>query len=637
MNSIEKEIIDNYIKNMEFLKKVDIDLHTLVSSLSSALESGQIEENYSLEYKDDSYFDIYNIRDNSYIYDMDSNIFRSKIVDIIDLDPKKNIFDTLDIENLDMLGKRYHTEDIFNYIKQNKSENKEYRYIPKFIFLGTLLGSHIPDILNKLFVKQCFIYEPNLEIFRLSLFVAQYYKIDSGVKFHFSIMRDESEFEQDMKTFLDDNSNLNYAIKFYATPQHTHLVKNINMLLSTDQPTLMDFRKRLLTYKNSIDKLIYKNNILDFSKLRDSLNKKDIILVAAGPSLEKNIEWLKDNQDRYMIFAVGAVLRHLYRNGIKPSVIVEAHFNNEIIESYDDIDPEFYKDSLILAADQTPKEALELFEKDRLFIYPSINFIYTNLMQIDGDNVGNIALYMICLMNPRKLYLLGIDMAVDDSGATHVSSHIQKELTSDNRYSNKDTNIVTQETLFKVKGNLKDEVLTTPTYYLHYLVTQKVIDNFSDIDIYNLSNGIYFKNTKPLLTKDIKINDSVKSEQFLSQFENNLIDASVCGLSKNDDILFKNLINELDLIIDKKDVDINLVIPTLNAILTNTNINSQYRQLVYNYSVIITPYIDKFLNNKTFNKIQRDKHKTILYKLFYRYLIELTKEFRDNISRLYIG
>ena len=43
-----------------------------------------------------------------------------------------------------------------------------------------------------------------------------------------------------------------------------------------------------------------------------------VVLVASGPSLDSQLEWLRDNQNSLTIFAAGSALGSLMRNGIEP-------------------------------------------------------------------------------------------------------------------------------------------------------------------------------------------------------------------------------------------------------------------------------------------------------------------------------
>lgn len=62
--------------------------------------------------------------------------------------------------------------------------------------------------------------------------------------------------------------------------------------------------------------------------LRDTLKDIPAIIVSAGPSLSKNINILKENQNKAVIFCVGTAYKTLVKNGIKPDFL-------NAIEMYD--------------------------------------------------------------------------------------------------------------------------------------------------------------------------------------------------------------------------------------------------------------------------------------------------------------
>lgn len=62
--------------------------------------------------------------------------------------------------------------------------------------------------------------------------------------------------------------------------------------------------------------------------LKDIYRDKPAIIVSAGPSLNKNIEVLKENQDKAIIFCVGTAYKALAKHGIKPDFL-------NAIEMYD--------------------------------------------------------------------------------------------------------------------------------------------------------------------------------------------------------------------------------------------------------------------------------------------------------------
>lgn len=56
--------------------------------------------------------------------------------------------------------------------------------------------------------------------------------------------------------------------------------------------------------------------------LRGIFQNKDVVIVAAGPSLDKNIQYLKEKRNDRIILAVGTVLKKLLTEGIRPDFVI---------------------------------------------------------------------------------------------------------------------------------------------------------------------------------------------------------------------------------------------------------------------------------------------------------------------------
>ena len=60
---------------------------------------------------------------------------------------------------------------------------------------------------------------------------------------------------------------------------------------------------------------------------RSKIRSNPVFIVASGPSLDKDIEWIKKNQDKAVVFACGSAIMPLLRNGIQPDFSVETVSN----------------------------------------------------------------------------------------------------------------------------------------------------------------------------------------------------------------------------------------------------------------------------------------------------------------------
>lgn len=83
----------------------------------------------------------------------------------------------------------------------------------------------------------------------------------------------------------------------------------------------------------------YRNpGILDF---KEKLKGKPVFVIAPGPSIERNVELLKEVKGKALIIAVDTATRILLHNGIEPDVISTIDFQIENYDKLKDIDTSF--------------------------------------------------------------------------------------------------------------------------------------------------------------------------------------------------------------------------------------------------------------------------------------------------------
>ena len=76
---------------------------------------------------------------------------------------------------------------------------------------------------------------------------------------------------------------------------------------------------------------------IPLTKFKDIYYGKTAVVVSAGPTLDKNIETLKEYRDKYILFTVGTAVKTLYNNGIKPDFlcIIETYNATRQVENLD--------------------------------------------------------------------------------------------------------------------------------------------------------------------------------------------------------------------------------------------------------------------------------------------------------------
>lgn len=563
MIDIQEYALNTYRKNLLFLEKNDKQLYSRINALSDAISSGEYNERYHLEYiKEEEQFDIYDSNNNCYLYDKQPNKFINTALENCNFD-KVGAFNLLDnyIYNLAKpLDSTYGYgievaltnemfSDIRKYIsifkKSTVKPNKKFKSIDKFIFIGTLLGTHILPIHTKLKATSYLIFENNLEIFRLSLFTTKYFEIDNSLII-FSIMEDQNYLRKKFEIFYKKNLTGNYQFKYYCT---NYNIGNAFDLITTNFSAQDPFAYKYTKIISGLLKLNMQNIPNHFvltTKCKYNLfENSPVLLLAAGPSLQKNIQWIYENKEKYTLVAIGATMTTLIKYNILPDLIVtvdpdiavEKHFTDEVLSKITDIP--------ILASSATDKTVLDKFEKTILFEVMG-SFKQTSV-PIAGFSVTEVTLFLSALFGASDIYMIGSDFALDqETGASHTDEHLHnrqfelsKDMLNDNLVAkNSNTEHNNSDSIISVKGNFREKVITTMTFEksiaIFPFVTQLMNGLNNNIKIYNLSDGAYLAGTIPL--NFTNINNSATPKKVLTAFHiyNYLHKYSTKGFTEKD-------------------------------------------------------------------------------------------------------
>ena len=518
MESVENQVMQLYQDNVTYLQENHQEVFKTLQVFEYALEHNEIEEQYALELTNKNYFDIKDLQKDKWLYGEDSNLYSQALRDKVSFKKAVSSFESFSVNNIqDIEEAKKDDKDgihgiypMFTYYLENSREDEEVLSIRKFIFLGVGLGLHIPLIDAKICAEEYLVIEDDFELFRLSLFITPYCDIAKFARFHFSIAEYTNDFTTTMNIFLAANPFYNRHIKFLHFTTHSiSKIKQIQSSILTQSfivfPYGIQLRKQLfaLNYLNE-----YKILNLREKFHEPCFTQKPLLLVTAGPSLSKHIEWLKRNHQKFIIVAVSAILRVLHKYNIVPDIVTHLDgFQTSLLLLEDFPVKEFLKNSSIILGDFAPLELHDIFSKEQIFRLPYDGEYFQNFTYPTTPCVGSFSFLSALQFNAKEIYLLGLDLALDPkTGATHSSFHQfqQKTDISTNKF---DASMSLRGTTMNIEGNLRDEVITTPVFYnsIHSLFYQ--IDDFKQADqtIYNINDGAKFKGTLPLHIEDIPL------------------------------------------------------------------------------------------------------------------------------------
>jgi len=640
--ALNKVLIDTYFANLKFLEEYDNNLYKRVQSLSEAINTGIYKERYHLEFiKEKGDFDILDTSNDEYLYKKKAKQTTHKLSNNIKFD--KSMFFSSLVKNLYNLDRRYKDVNLdyesyeelqnllFNTVKEftdilkdDTLKEKEFKRIEKFIFIGTLLGRHIPSAVKKVNAKNYFVCENNLEIFRLSLFVTSYVELAQESNVRFSIMDNQNEFIYKFQLFLEDNLFENYYLKYVTTDYNvSRMMHDIISTMYKTSSVIFDYTRILHNMFKLTAKNINKNKILTIEnkpKEFDFVKDKPVLFVASGPSLELHMNWLEENKDKFVIVAIGGSYKKLLKHGIKADIIstIDSGYKDLSKYHFTDDDIKNIQDTIVIAAINSPEQICRKLNQDLLF-YFEIYFALKNSSRIyDGYSVGEITVAILVHLGVKELYLLGTDLAVNpDTGETHIGNYHNSNRTDIKDY-NISKSLVENSTSFNeeaipVKGNLNKEVFTTRIFNASIFAYGTVLKMFKqeDQNVYNLStNGAYLEGTIPLNINSLDISSykAIKKDVLSNELYKGLIEVSEVNLNqeelnriKEEIDYFSNLREE---VLNKSKLDIN-GIDELKELFNN--VEKSLREIgrptflyhiLIEYFKITNTYINYYFNDK---------------------------------------
>ncbi|KAA8756253.1 motility associated factor glycosyltransferase family protein [Paenibacillus sp. UASWS1643] len=242
-------------------------------------------------------------------------------------------------------------------------------------------------------------------------------------------------------------------IKFYFTTYYRDF--DVDSCISVVKQIKEVAQYKTTSYGNSVDDSLlgFRQNMLniknlarskDVSQLRDLFKDMPAIVVAAGPSLNKNIKELKKFKGKAVIVAVDTIAERLCQEGIVPDFICSIE-RGELTYSYFYKDKSYPSEVTLVAPLLVYPEIFEEFQgeviipiRDNVGEYNWLKEIL-NLTQDNSISIGlscaHIAFGFAEHLGASPIVLVGQDLAYGNSLAeTHASNTIydQKPINADN-------------------------------------------------------------------------------------------------------------------------------------------------------------------------------------------------------------
>ncbi|MBI4632674.1 MAG: motility associated factor glycosyltransferase family protein [Deltaproteobacteria bacterium] len=348
-------------------------------------------------------------------------------------------FPNVMISNGSELISFYNTDDPIQSVK-NYLQGMTVKYARFVVFLGLGLGYHLNAFFKELSSKwdthEIIVFEKDLDLFRLALTVGDYREIIKHPHIHFFVGGEpEDSFTKLRKYIFTTDSYALRSIKILPLPTS---IKLHGEYYSRAVKTIKKAANQIMVAagNDSFDSFVGLENIIEnlphilsnpgINSLFGRFTGKPGVLVAAGPSLNKNMHLLKKIHDKALILSCDASFLPLMKRGIRPHMVTSMERTPGTEVFYTGI--EDFRDIYFIGVAVLMKDVMEVFKGKKFIAYRSYShFDWLGIEKgqlYSGLSVANMAFKILSSLGCDPIILIGQDLAYATDGDTHVKGNV---------------------------------------------------------------------------------------------------------------------------------------------------------------------------------------------------------------------
>lgn len=397
----------------------------------------------------------------------------------------------------DGLGQVLKSEDIFD-------EQVEITPLTRqmVIAIGCLSSKELSKLYKKLNATSVLVViEPNVELFNYAL-VNKKMSVFNNANAYLFADGDLQNIQPFITTVLQ---NFNYYslvnnITFYLTDFYrqydAQIVKEIvqilrNTIRSRLQSTGNSIEDGLTGLENNMRNIEYLLNSKDPQAIYQKYKGKPAIVIAAGPSLNKNIQHLHKAVGKAVIIAVDTIAQKVIKMGIIPDFVTSVERVPEIYE-YFYKNYEFPKETTLVGPSLLDTRVFQEYNSEQILPFrtevseyrwlQNMLGITGNVGMLMGSSCAHVAFGIAAYVGANPIILIGQDLAYgQDEEDTHVSDTIYDELKKEKK------SRVKQITHY-IEGYYEEEVKSTDIWIMFKQWFEIQADKLN-VDVINSTEG----------------------------------------------------------------------------------------------------------------------------------------------------
>ena len=240
-----------------------------------------------------------------------------------------------------------------------------------------------------------------------------------------------------------------------------------------------------MTLRNSLMNLRHLNGNSYLSSYKDAYKGRSAILIAAGPSLKKQLERLKQAQNQHILIAAGQTIKTLHANGIHPHFVVAAD-PQDALQKYFDSDS--FTREVLLCLTVCSSEVVTKFPGHKIFfqytpkIDASLSPMIGHMGSVRlGGSVANVAYSLARYFGIEDIALIGQDLAFTN-GESHTDGYVGKKIRTEDE-------MATNHRFRKVPGYYGDMLYTNRQMDTYRNWFEQILETDKQVRLFNCTEG----------------------------------------------------------------------------------------------------------------------------------------------------
>jgi hypothetical protein len=374
-----------------------------------------------------------------------------------------------------------------------------------FVVYGFGLGYLVEELQKANEKVSVFVVEPDLELFYEAMRTRDLREIISSERVHILVSDDLGELYTNFFQFFDGayfDDLIPIGLPGHETvypdfcKKARKLIRDVVSFKLVNLLTMIKLGPDML--KSSILNLVNYYTKPGLKTLYDSFENVPAIVVAAGPSLNKNIQLLHEAKGKAIILAVGTAMKALQKHGIEPDFIVTVDAGLPNYELFKGINT---KNASLIAEMEANHLILENYQGP-MFLAGSQPILrwFGDLVEDkgfteSGGSVANNAFVAAHKMGANPIIMVGQDLAFADDGHTHAAGTNYEDIVMTD---------IGNDKYFKVKANNGGQVYTDRIFYQFLKFFEIWIQKKPDREYINATEGgAFITGTKVMTLREV--------------------------------------------------------------------------------------------------------------------------------------